>query len=78
MDGKKENVIASHSEWYFGTQADDNGKEGQCLGAHYGEPTYSMMKNRDIYNRDKFEPFNPEDSDSKELENWSKKQREKK
>ena len=71
---------AKHQEWYFLDPDNDNGQEGQCLGANYGPPTYSMMKNRDIYSRDRFEPFNPENPEYKSpaLEKWVEKQKDNK
>lgn len=80
LDGQSSEVRAKHQEWYFLDPDNDNGQEGQCLGAHYGPPTYSMMKNRDIYSRDRFEPFNPENPEYKSpsLEKWVEKQKDNK
>jgi hypothetical protein len=50
----------------------DDGREGQCLGAVYGEPVFNPTTLRESYSRTHFEHFSPELSGSKELEDWAK------
>ncbi|MCG7965573.1 MAG: hypothetical protein JAY63_03180 [Candidatus Thiodiazotropha taylori] len=50
----------------------DDGREGQCLGAVYGEPVFNPTTLRESYSRTHFEHFSPESSGSKELEDWAK------
>lgn len=69
-NGEVEEIRSMHTEWYSGVFNDD-GREGQCLGAQY-KSEYSSFANREIYSRTHFASFDPESPkyDSPNLKKW--------
>lgn len=69
-NGNTKNVAGTHKEWYLHSNRSDIGNESDCLGAFF-ESMYSPSRGRELYNRIDFRPFDPNDSNSPELEAWA-------
>jgi RHS repeat-associated protein len=70
-DKKKEDVKATHSEWYLHKQKSDNGREGNMLGQEYGTSVFNSHTYTYTYPQTGFASFDPKDSPSADLRAWA-------
>jgi RHS repeat-associated protein len=70
-DGFTENVRATHTEAYNYPQSKDDGREGVCLGADFGEGRWNHNNNSTLYSDPEYRFFDPVTSSSDGLRNWA-------